>query len=49
METTTRQEAIEELNALTERKWDIVEELAEIEVARTALFNKLRTEHDGNN
>lgn len=37
---------INQLNVLTERKWDLENELHEIELARAALFNQLRG-HDG--
>jgi flagellar biosynthesis/type III secretory pathway chaperone len=43
-----RQPVIDELNQLTERKWDLMEELAELEVARAALFNQLRGHDNGN-
>lgn len=42
-----RQPVIEELNALTERKWDLIDQLSEVEVARAALFARLRGQ-DGN-
>jgi hypothetical protein len=46
-DTQTREQAIDELNTLTERKWDLIDELGELEVARAALFERLRG-HDGN-
>lgn len=50
METipTPRTAIIEELNQLTEKKWDLIDQLGELEVARAALFNRLREEQNGN-
>ena len=39
-----REAVIAELNAMTERKWDLIDELAAVELGRTALIMMLRGE-----